>query len=156
MGSALTFLPLGLPRRVCPTVAAAFSKGAGGHPQLVAGSQVPMTEWPRCQSNISPTSGHRLGPPLNVTCRGCSYLPTSRGSRPSPGAVCSPCQFHPVRRPPDSSVLSIHLPPFRFSGCCLVCNNFGGSWDTGIFARVVCLQEMRDPHAVFHQQGWVP
>ena len=69
----------------------------------------------RCLSNLR----HCSGPPLNVTRRECSYHPTSGGSLPSPGAVCSPHQFHPVCRPPDSSPLSIYLPPFWFSGCCL-------------------------------------
>ena len=115
-----TFLPSGLPRRVHPGMTEALSEGTGGRPQLVAGPQVPMAEWPRCQSSVFAASGRHPGPPLNVTRRGCSCSPPLWRLLSLPSALWAPRQYPPVRRQPDSSALSVHLPPFWSSGCSLV------------------------------------
>lgn len=114
-----TFLPSGLPRRVHPGVTEALPEGTGGRPQLVAGPQVPMAEWPRCQSSVCSL---RLSPRASSERHPQRVLlfPHLWRVLSLPSALWAPRQYPPVRRQPDLSALSVHLPPFWSSGCSLV------------------------------------
>lgn len=133
----------------------ALPEGTGGRPQLVAGPQVPMAEWPRCQSSVcslrpSPRASSEHHPQRVL------LFPHHRRVLSLPNALCAPRQYPPVCRQPDSSALSVHLPPFWSSGCSLVLiPSVEAGTGESLLGSCACLQEMRDPCWAFHQKNRV-